>query len=162
MNSTLFRKSSLDKISSPEQLNDYIRVTNPSVWVILGAIIALLVGVCIWGIFGTMDMKVQAPAVAKDGHIVLYLTESQAKKVNRGDEICADGQNGTVSEVSQKIFSYEEMRAAQGQYADAMQPAPSPTAGFYEIKAEIPQIVDGVTTVEITAERIKPMTFLLN
>ena len=42
MKNDLFRKSSIDRISSPEQLNDYIRVTNPSIWVILAAIIILL------------------------------------------------------------------------------------------------------------------------
>lgn len=29
MNSSIFRRKSMDKISSPEQMNDYIRVANP-------------------------------------------------------------------------------------------------------------------------------------
>ena len=33
----LFRQKSLDRVNSPEQLNDYIRVTTPSVWLILFA-----------------------------------------------------------------------------------------------------------------------------
>lgn len=45
----IFRKSSLDKISSPEKLNDYIKVSNPSVWIVLAAIAVLLVAVVIWG-----------------------------------------------------------------------------------------------------------------
>ena len=45
----IFRKSSLDRISSPEKLNDYIKVSNPSVWIILGAVAVLLVAVIIWG-----------------------------------------------------------------------------------------------------------------
>lgn len=49
MNDKIFRKSSIDRVNSPEQLNDYIRVANPSVWVILLAIAVLLVGVVIWG-----------------------------------------------------------------------------------------------------------------
>lgn len=40
----IFRKSSIDRVSSPEQLNDYIRVSNPSVWMILAAVIVLLAG----------------------------------------------------------------------------------------------------------------------
>ena len=32
MNNGLFRKNSLDKISSPEQVNDYIKTTNLSTW----------------------------------------------------------------------------------------------------------------------------------
>ena len=41
-NDTLFRKSSLDSISLPEQLNDYIKVSNTSVWLVLAALFALL------------------------------------------------------------------------------------------------------------------------
>ena len=38
MNGKIFRKNSVDRMSSPEQLNDCIRVTNPGVWMILAAI----------------------------------------------------------------------------------------------------------------------------
>ena len=37
MSDQIFRKKSLDRISSPEQLNDYIRVANPGIWMILAA-----------------------------------------------------------------------------------------------------------------------------
>ena len=49
MSDQIFRKKSLDRISSPEQLNDYIRVANPGIWMILAAVIILLAGVCVWG-----------------------------------------------------------------------------------------------------------------
>ena len=52
MNDTIFRQKNIDKISSPEKLDDYVRVTTPSVWIILIAIVLLLVGAVIWGIFG--------------------------------------------------------------------------------------------------------------
>ena len=43
--SELFREKSLERVSSPEQLNDYIKVTTPSVWLVLIAVILLLVGI---------------------------------------------------------------------------------------------------------------------
>ncbi|MBQ6504037.1 MAG: hypothetical protein IJI57_09025 [Flexilinea sp.] len=57
----IFRQKSIDKVSSPEQLNDYIRVTTPSVWLILLALVILLVGMLAWSIFGTVE------AVGADG-----------------------------------------------------------------------------------------------
>ena len=42
MNDQLFRKKSVERVSSPEQLNDYIRVANPSVWMILAAIVMVI------------------------------------------------------------------------------------------------------------------------
>ena len=55
--SDLFRKKSIDRVSSPEQLNDYIRVTTPSVWLVLLAVILLLIGLLIWSIFGTVSVN---------------------------------------------------------------------------------------------------------
>jgi len=46
----IFRKESLERMSSPEKLNDYIKVSNPSVWVILGAIAIMLIAVVVWGV----------------------------------------------------------------------------------------------------------------
>lgn len=44
MNNSIFRQKSIDKISSPEKLDDYIKVTKPSVWITLIAIVLLLAG----------------------------------------------------------------------------------------------------------------------
>lgn len=55
MNDEIFRKESIDRVNSPEQLNDYIRCVRPSVWVALGAIAVLLAGVIVWGVFGQID-----------------------------------------------------------------------------------------------------------
>ena len=46
----IFRKDNLDRMSSPEKLNDYIKVSNPSVWIILAAIGIMLAATVVWGI----------------------------------------------------------------------------------------------------------------
>ena len=50
------KKNDPDKVSSPDKLDDYIRVTTPSVWIILGALLLLLVGAIIWGVFGELTI----------------------------------------------------------------------------------------------------------
>ena len=72
MKGSIFRKKSLAQVSSPEQLNDYIRVPNPGIWMILLAVIVLLVGVCVWGVFGHMDTNLKVAAVCKDGKLICY------------------------------------------------------------------------------------------
>lgn len=52
----IFRQKSMDRVSSPEQLNDYIRVTTPSVWLVLLALVILLVGMLAWSIFGRVEV----------------------------------------------------------------------------------------------------------
>ena len=54
---TIFRKKSIDRVSSPESLNDYIRVTSPSVWIVLIAILVLLTGLLMWSIFGRLEVR---------------------------------------------------------------------------------------------------------
>ena len=49
VDNSLFRKSSLDRVQSPEQLNDYIRVPNPSGWVVVIATLVFLIAALIWG-----------------------------------------------------------------------------------------------------------------
>lgn len=56
MNNSIFRQKSIDKVSSPEKLDDYIRVTTPSVWITLAAIAILLIGTIVWGVFGELTI----------------------------------------------------------------------------------------------------------
>ena len=51
---SVFNQKSLDRINGPEELNDYIRVTTPSVWISLTAITLLVIGILGWSIFGTV------------------------------------------------------------------------------------------------------------
>ena len=73
MSQPIFRQKSMEKISSPEQMNDYIRVSNPSVWMILAAVIVLLAGVCVWGMFGCLDTSFQTGGVCRDGCLTVYV-----------------------------------------------------------------------------------------
>lgn len=65
MSNQIFRQKSLDRVSSPEQLNDYVRVSNPGVWTILLAVTVLLIGVCVWGIFGHLDTQIKTAGVCE-------------------------------------------------------------------------------------------------
>ena len=47
----------MEMIDSPEQLNDYIKVTTPSVFAILVAVLILTAGIIIWSIFGVMTVN---------------------------------------------------------------------------------------------------------
>ncbi len=56
-NNGIFREKSIDRVTGPESLNDYIRVTSPSVWIALLALVVLLVGLLAWSIFGRIVVK---------------------------------------------------------------------------------------------------------
>ncbi len=62
----IFRKKTIDRISSPEQLTDYLCVTNPGIWVILAAVILLLAGLFAWASIGTLETTASVSVIVED------------------------------------------------------------------------------------------------
>ncbi len=73
---TLFRKKTLDRISSPEDLTDYLKVTNPSIWIILLAVIVLLAGIFVWSCVGTLETTAKATVIVNDHTALVVMTDS--------------------------------------------------------------------------------------
>ncbi len=71
--SGIFREKSIERVSSPEELNDYIRVTSPSVWLVLAAIIVLLAGMLVWSVLGTVDAHA-ADGSVETVHPIVFVT----------------------------------------------------------------------------------------
>ena len=65
MDGQLFRQKSLDRISSPEQLHDYMRVTGPKLWMILGAITVLLIGFIVYASTAKMENTIEITVKAE-------------------------------------------------------------------------------------------------
>ncbi len=60
MNDSIFRKKSIDRIASPEQIDDYMKVTSPSMWIILGVIVFLLLAMLVWSVTGRIEDNINA------------------------------------------------------------------------------------------------------
>jgi len=59
----IFRKVALDRLSSPEQLDQLMQVTTSKGWVAMLAIILLLSCAMFWGIFGSIPSKVAGQGI---------------------------------------------------------------------------------------------------
>jgi len=55
MDNGLFREKSLERISSPEALHDYMRVTSPRLWMILATVVLLLAGFIVYASTARME-----------------------------------------------------------------------------------------------------------
>ncbi|MCR4738743.1 MAG: hypothetical protein K5886_00620 [Lachnospiraceae bacterium] len=71
-NKGIFREKSMERISSPEQLDDYIRVVPSGVWLFMAGIILLFAGVIIWAALGTIPVQ-NADGVTEMIHPISYL-----------------------------------------------------------------------------------------
>ena len=157
MEGQLFRKKSIDKVSSPEQLNDYIRAAEPGVFLILAAIIAFLAGACVWGVFGRLDTVVKTAGTCSGGIVACYVKEADISAVQAGTEITVDGEQGTVTEVGAVPVE------APGGLDAWLLHLGGITEGewVYPIKAQAP-VSDGIYEVRITVESVSPASFVWN
>ena len=72
----IFRQQALDRIASPEQLNDYLRVTNVGIWALLTIIILLLAAFFSWASLGKLETTAAARATVKDGTAQIMIVEN--------------------------------------------------------------------------------------
>lgn len=70
----LFRKSALEKLSSPEQLDVTMQVTSPMGWIALGGVAILLVFATVWSIVGSIGIKVDGQGILIRGAAVFEVT----------------------------------------------------------------------------------------
>lgn len=81
----LFREKSLKYISSPEQINDYLKVTKPAVWGVLVAIIILLAGLFIWANFAYIGSSIDGTVVVEDGIMTMkFKSQEYGANVKEG------------------------------------------------------------------------------
>jgi hypothetical protein len=99
MASRVFRKIALDRLSSPEQLDQLVQVTPPRGWAALGILTALLAAGVLWGWFGSVSVEVFGDCVlqprtsaiisqaeAQELEAIFLLPLDDGKKVSTGTE----------------------------------------------------------------------------
>ena len=104
----IFNKKAMDKMQSPDDLDRYLRVSNPRFWATLFACAVFLAGFLIWGIFGRISTTVTVKGVQVDGQIHCFLTEAEAEKVVKGDKVNVNGTEMEILEISENPLSYPE------------------------------------------------------
>ena len=96
---TIFMKKALDQIRSPEQLNHYLKVTNPGIWMILAAVVLLFAGLFAWASIGKLETAAPAIAVIENGTARISLTVPSAKPVNSDMKVRIENQDFEISTV---------------------------------------------------------------
>ena len=113
-NSSLFNKKSTEKLHSPEDLNNYVRVARPGVWVILAACALLICGLVVWGIFGTVYVNVTATGVRLGDEVCCYLSEDNTNHIQVGNDACVEDVQLSVASISDIAYSPQEVRETLG------------------------------------------------
>lgn len=157
MSKTIFRQKSMEKISSPEQMNDYIRVSNPSVWMILSAVIVLLAGVCVWGVFGRMDTVIKTGGVCRDGRLTVYISENDYSEIDDDVIVSVNGIEYPLADISETPTRMDD---TDDYLVHLVGVSAEDWAYAAEVNAD--DLSDGVYSVSVITERVKPLDFVLN
>lgn len=160
MKENLFRKTSLDKVTGPEQLDELIRVANPSLWVTLAAIVILLAAVLGWSVFGALPTTLSAAAFSDGGTLTFYLSAEDAATVKDGMTVQAGGAKGTVTSVGELPLSRVEAVTALG--SDYLAGALIASDWSVPVTATVPDAADGLCEARVTVDSVNPIHFILN
>ena len=158
---SIFNKRATEKLRNPDDLDKYVRVTNPSVWVVLAACAALLVGLLSWGVFGAVTTSVSATGTVVDGVPTCFLSADDIAQVNKGDVANVGGKRMTVLEVAEVPMSPDE--AKEILKSDYLTSALVKDDWAYRVtfEGDASGLAEGVPlTVEITTERIAPISLI--
>ncbi len=120
MKQPVFRKVSIERLSSPEQLDQLMTVTDPRGWILLAALGVVLLAGIIWGLLGSVPQNVGGTGIlVKSGGVFEVISLSTGRvsdiAVSVGD-LVTEGQ--VVARLSQPELS-DQMREAKALLAVA-------------------------------------------
>lgn len=156
---SIFRKTSIDRVSNPEQLNDYIRVTNPGVWMIMSAVILLLSGIFVWGIFGKLDTTVTVGAVTDNNQTVCFIKEADREVLEEGMQVRIGEDVYHIRSISQQPVQVDDS------FAQYLLHVGNLAEGEWVYIADLDNTYneDGmIAEAKIIIESIAPMHFVMN
>ena len=131
----IFRKETLERISSPEQLTDYLRVTNPGIWIVLAAIVILLVGFFVWMSVGIIETTVPV-GVSTQNRRATVAIKSDVNTMSKDMTLRVGGKETTILSTSTDNYGR--------------------TVGAAEV-----DLPDGMYDGTLVTEAVHPIQFLL-
>ncbi|MBR1771863.1 MAG: hypothetical protein IJ747_07505 [Lachnospiraceae bacterium] len=102
MEKSLFRKKTLDRIQSPEQLTDYLRVATPGVWIVLAIVLLILTGLIAWSTIGTLETKTDVKVVVTN-HVAQVLT-TDGTGLSEGMPLTVSGKETVIASASEDAY----------------------------------------------------------
>lgn len=171
----LFRKSALEKLSSPEQLDRLMTVTSPRAWIALCGIGVLLLYTLIWSIFGQIPDKVAGTGILIRGGAIYDVVavgggRISEIKVNPGDIVSAGEVIATASspELQLKAKNLREQLDKLNSDEDEMKKADEESSDLEKeaTETEINNLVaakkQSLTMIGFLEEKVKTRETLVN
>lgn len=116
MNPTVFRKVALDRLSSPEQLDQMMQVTDPRGWIALVGCGAMIVGAIAWGVSGRVADQVHGQGILiRSGGVLEVTTLTSGQVVDLAVRV---GERVEAGQVIARVGQPEVVRRIHAARAD--------------------------------------------
>ncbi len=152
----IFRQKSLNRISSPEELDGYLKVVNPGIWIVLGTIIVLLMGFIVVCTVGTVEDKDNVVAFVSNNEVTVYLNDQQTDKLTEDSVLRIEGNEQSITKsegvpmcIDDKFDEYKiyYVKAQKGDWVT-------------EYKGSCNNLKDGMYDATVLYESFKPVNLL--
>ena len=154
-NKTIFRDKPMERATSADRLNDYVKLSNPGLWFILMAVVIILAGACIFGLVGHIDSTVPCVAISDGQKTVCWVKKEYGDRFTADMAVKIDGSEYAVSLHDAAPVSVAPGTDPYVLFLGDLQPG----EWIYEIDAE-GTISPGSYEAQLVTERISPLSFL--
>ena len=141
----------------PGDLNQYIRLTTISTWLVLGAFLVFVIGLIVWGFTGRLVVSVDAVAVAEEKSVVIYIPEEQFSKIKENSELVVENTDVPFGSIPEKPASERAANVLDEYQRSLANLSERQQVLAVQRSLDIP---DGSYKASIILERIKPFDFL--
>lgn len=149
MDNKVFREKSLERISSTDELHDYMRVTSPRLWMFLSVILALIIGFIVFACLVTIENNVETKA-----QVYRYMDEG--KDTMEIDVEIPDTIGDTVH-TGMTVWIEQEEGTIRAIYDSDV----SGKTAWVELKDPSLFLKEGTYDAKIVMETISPIQFLI-
>lgn len=154
---SVFRQQSIDRISSPEELDGYLKVTGPGVWFTLLAIIFILIGIITWMIFGHLDTTLSVAVVSQKDETVCLIPKNDITATTNFKKIKIANKEYNLKDVG-----YSGQIVTHSMDKNILNAGSLKEGDSYYILQVQAKLSEGIYSGQIIVETISPISFITN
>ena len=150
------------KVTSPEQLNDYIHVTAPAAWLILSASLIFLTGFLFWIMSGRLEISFSSYAYTEKAETFAFIPPENASKLKKGMavRILDTDLHGTVEKIADSVTPYREITELIGE-TNALMMGINGSDRLFRVDMNIENAPEKISHAVYVVDTVKPISFLL-
>jgi hypothetical protein len=156
MKHDLFREKALKKMFSSQEINNYIKTSNLSMWLVFPAVAILLASFLIWGFCSEIRLRFSAVTVSENGSALCYIPENHMDEISDNTCVQIDGRTYRIESISDLPVPAAEHLSSYGLHLGDFEE----DVWVYQLQIEtLPE--DGIYQTDVLSPPISPISLFL-